>query len=132
MSASLIMTLLFILWGNLDFVQISGCFVMNMCMCWFGDIHELLNMGKPVKEVDWTSFWYGSFCGMVPWLIMFFEIGRAVREVGVDVVPWWVWAFVAEYFLLFFTFPYTMFAQYMQWGKYNNDNYPLLKNGGYL
>ena len=47
-------------------------------------------------------------------------------------ISWWVWAFVAEYFLLFFTFPYTMFAQYMQWGKYNNDNYPLLKNGGYL
>jgi hypothetical protein len=29
-------------------------------------------------------------------------------------------------------FPYTMYAQYNQWGQYNNELYPLLANGGYL
>ena len=75
-SASLIMTLLFALWGNVDFVQLSGCFVLNACMIYFGDLHEVINGNRKPSEVDWTSFIYGSFCGMVPWSMMFYEIYR--------------------------------------------------------
>ncbi len=70
------MTLLFALWGNIDFVQLSGCFVLNACMIFFGDLHEVINGGRKPSEIDWTSFMYGSWCGMVPWMIMFYEIYR--------------------------------------------------------
>lgn len=43
LSASLIMTLLFAIWGNFDLFQLLGCFVMNALMCLFGDLHEVLN-----------------------------------------------------------------------------------------
>lgn len=132
LSASLIMTLLFLLWGNLDWTQVLGCFISNMLMCWFGDMHELMNSGKAKDEVDWSAFWYGSLVGVTPWVMMIIEIVRIFKIFDSSVVPWWVWLFVLEYFLLFFTFPYTMFAQYSQWGKYDNSKYPLLKNGGYL
>lgn len=129
LSASLIMTLLFALWGNLDWVQMSGCFLMNTVMCWFGDMHEVINAGKSPKDIDWTAFIYGGICGMIPWIMMFYEVARIPEA---NLVPWWVWVFVFVYFFLFFTFPATMLVQYLQYGKWNNDNYPLLKNGGYL
>lgn len=129
MSASLIMTLLFALWGNLDFVQLSGCFMTNVVMIWFGDMHEVINAGRKPEDVDWTSFWYGGFCGIVPWLMMFYQIIRIPDD---NEIPWWVWLIVFLYFFLFFTFPGCMLVQYLQWGKWSNDRYPLLKNGGYL
>jgi hypothetical protein len=132
LSASLIMTLLFLLWGNLDWTQVAGCFVSNVLMCQFGDLHELINSGCSKKDVKWSAFYYGAIVGVVPWGMMIMEIIRIFSIYDSSVVPWWVWLFVLEYFLLFFTFPYTMYAQYKQWGKYNNELYPLLKNGGYL
>jgi len=73
-SASIIMTLLFALWGNLDFVQTSGCFVLNMCTMYFGDMHEVLNQGCSKKEVNWSAFWYGAFTGIAPWCVMIYEM----------------------------------------------------------
>jgi len=51
---------------------------------------------------------------------------------GVSGAPWFVWAILVTYFILFFTFPWTMYNQYKQNGKYDNSLYPNLKNGGYL
>jgi hypothetical protein len=47
-------------------------------------------------------------------------------------IPWWVWLAVGEYFVLFFSFPYTLIQQYRQVGKFDNAQYPLLRNGGYI
>lgn len=129
LSSSLIISLLFILFGNFDFVQISGVFVINACMCWFGDLHELMNAGRDPSDVDWSSFIYGSFCGVLPWILMFSAIFRIPNFSD---IPWFVWIFLLEYLVLFFSFPATMLVQYLQVGKWSNARYPLLKNGGYL
>jgi len=128
-SGSLIMTLLFVLWGNFDFVQVSGCFFSQALTMLFGDCMETLNAGKKPSKVDWTPFYYGAVVGVIPWLVM---IGELLRSPNKEDIPVFVWLFVLEYFVAFWIFPYTMLRQYAQWGKYNNDNYPLLDNGGYL
>lgn len=99
-----------------------------------GDCFEVLNAGRKPKDVDWTAFKYSAFFGILPWLILWFEVGRIFYryDIPLDVVPWWVWAFLVEYWLLFWSFPITLFAQYKQWWRYNNDKYPLLKNGGFI
>jgi len=128
-SGSLIMTLLFVLWGNFDFVQVSGCFFSQALTMLFGDLMETLNYGKKPSQVDWTPFLYGAVTGVIPWLVM---IGELLRSPNKEDIPTFVWLFVLEYFVAFWIFPYTMLRQYAQWGKYNNELYPLLDNGGYL
>jgi len=45
--------------------------------------------------------------GILPWLVMWYEVARILRkyEVPLDLIPWWVWAFLVEYWLLFWCFP---------------------------
>jgi hypothetical protein len=104
-SAALIITLLFILWSNLDVFHVTGCFVTAMMNIQFGDTHELLNSGR--KHVTWKSFWYGAYMGILPWIVMWGEVARILvkYEVPLNLIPWWVWAFLAEYWLLFWCFP---------------------------
>lgn len=99
-----------------------------MCTCYFGDLHELYNFGKKPKDVDWSMFIYGSIMGLIPWIIM----GVELQLVAGEYISKFVWVLVTEYWLLFFSFPINMLYQYNQWGKFNNDLYPLLDNGGYL
>lgn len=71
---------------------------------------------------------------MLPWAIMYFNVIRILNRYSIPftLVPWWVWAFMAEYWLLFNCFPIVMYLQFKQWGRYDNSKYPLLKNGGYI
>lgn len=128
-SSSLMIMLIAMLFGVYDvYSQIFiGC--INAAMNLFGDIMEVRNAGKKPEDVDWVPFIYGGIAGSYSWIIIFtFMLGSP----GVDGAPWFVWVILATYIILFFTFPWTMYNQYAQNGKYNNELYPLLKNGGYL
>jgi len=129
LSSSLILSLLFIVWLNFDFVQLSGTFTINACMCLFGDMHERINAGRAPAKVDWTAFTYGSFVGIVSWCWFWYTV---ITSPYVGDYPWYAWAYSISYFVLFFSFPSVMFFQYTQVGKFNNSNYPDLTNGGYL
>merc|ERR1719454_1939733 len=94
----------------------------------FGDLHEILNGNKPSNEVNWRTFWFGGFFGMVPWLVMWYEVVKFVTEYwdflqSKELVPWYAWLFLIEYWLLFWCFPITLVYQSAQRGKYNNDLY---------
>ena len=99
------MTLLFQVWGNLDWGQLAGCFVSKSCTCFFGDLFEVMNAGRKPKDVNWTPYYYGCIMGLLPWAIMIFEL---VSSPNVADIPTFVWIFVAEYFLCFFSFPIVM------------------------
>ena len=90
-------------WGNLDWVQISGCFLINMLMCFFGDLHEVMNAGKKPQDVDWTAFKYGCFAGIIPWLILIFQVGRFIVIYWnyLNYVPKVFWGLLYTYFALF-------------------------------
>lgn len=128
-SGSLIMTLLFIIWGNFDWTQAAGCFFSQALTMLFGDMMEVMNANKKKEDVDWTPYWYGSICGIVPWCVM---IGELIRSPNLSDIPWFVWGFVIIYFLCFWCFPITMYRTFAQLGDYDNSLYPLLDNGGYL
>lgn len=121
--------------------MVTGCFVTSMMCMQFGDTHELLNQKRKnnndsskESKVNWTSYKYGAYMGMLPWLIMWYEVARILikYDVPLNLIPWWVWAFLAEYWLLFWCFPINMLLQYLQWGPFDDKKYPLLKNGGYI
>jgi hypothetical protein len=80
LSSSVIITLLFMLFGNFDFVQVSGVFTINAIVMLFGDMHERINGGKARKDVDWSAFIYGSVCGIVPWCLVFYRISLLTRD----------------------------------------------------
>lgn len=103
LSGSLIMTLLFQLFGNLDWVQLSGCFVTQMATMLFGAMNESLNAGVKKGEVNWIAFKYGMLVGLLPWAII---LNGILRNPNLDRMPKFVWIFIIEYFVCFQTFPY--------------------------
>jgi len=109
LSSSLIITLLFMVWGNFDFVQLSGCFVINWCTIMFGLEHEKMNSNKLPKDVDWSCFYYGALCGAVAWCILW---GNALTDPDRGDYPWFAWAYLIGYQILFFTFPWNLWNQY--------------------
>lgn len=128
-SSSLMICLICMLFGVYDIISLIFIAAVNAAMNLFGDAMELLNAGKPADEVDWTPFIYGCISGAFSWVVIgAFLLGSP----GVDGAPWFVWVILVTYFYMFFTFPWTMYMQYSQKGKYNNALYPDLPNGGYL
>ena len=102
-SSSLMIVITFWAWGNLDWVQLSGCFLINMLMCFFGDLHEVMNAGKKPEDVDWTAFKYGCFAGIIPWLILIFQVARFIVIYWnyLNYVPKVFWGLLYTYFALF-------------------------------
>jgi len=130
LSSSLIICLLYMIWGNFDFVQVSGVFMINWCTIMFGAEFEALNFGKKANEVDWTAFIYGALCGQVTWWILWYKI---VTAADLSAIPIIAWVYIISYQIFFFSFPWNMWNQYRQNGAWNNELYlPNLKNGGYL
>ncbi len=85
---------------------------------------ELQN--QTTKKVDWTSFWFGCFAGLAPWVAVFtYTIGSAS-----DGIPAFVWAILFVYLAAFNTFPINMIFQYAKWGRFN-DRFHGWKNSGY-
>jgi len=76
--------------------------MLNWCCMLFGDQHEVLNSGRLPKNVDWTPVKYGALCGALPWLVMIYELIDMPENAEIE---WWVYLAVAEYFILFLTFP---------------------------
>lgn len=106
LSSSLIIMLLFMVWGNFDFVQLSGVFLINALMCYFGDLFEIINEGKSVAEIDWTAFVYGSLAGAVTWILIWTQVFTSPY---LRFYPWYAFAYLIGYQLFFFTFPINMY-----------------------
>lgn len=108
-SSSLMIVLIAMLFGVYDVISLIMIAAVNAAMNLFGDIMEVMNAGKPKEEVDWAPFNYGAIAGLYSWVIIFaFMVGSP----GVEGAPWFVWAILVVYIILFITFPYTMYNQY--------------------
>jgi hypothetical protein len=75
----------------------------------FGLEHEKLNSNKARDDIDWSCFYYGSMCGAVTWLILW---GNALTDPDNSEYPWFAWAYLIGYQILFFTFPWNLWNQY--------------------
>ena len=120
LSSSVMIVLISTLFGIYDIASLILIFVVNASMNLFGLVMEQLNAGRADGKMNWGPFVWGSFAGLAPWaaiLLYMFGTGNFGQ------VPWFVWAIVATYFVMFNTFPINMILQYKKVGKWKDYLY---------
>lgn len=120
LSSSIMIVLISTLFGIYDIASLILIFVANASMNFFGLLMEQLNPKGKAEKTNWAPFVLGSISGISPWaaiLIYMFGTGNF------DLVPWFVWAIVITYFVMFNTFPINMILQYKKVGKWINYLY---------
>ena len=120
LSSSIMIVLISTLFGIYDIVSLMLIFCLNASMNLFGLVMEQLNSTKNKDKVNWEPFIWGSIAGIAPWIaILTYMFGTG----NFDMVPWFVWAIVATYFVAFNTFPVNMVLQYKKVGKWKDYIY---------
>jgi Heliorhodopsin len=149
LSSSLMVFVIAILCGINDGAILLGIFALNACMNLFGammekqnsllkeyssrfelitikdDLHgktELTDEIKSDYKTDWTSFIYGCFAGIIPWIIMGVYFFTAIRRTNDFIkIPDFVYWIYPTLFVFFNLFAINMALQYFgvwKWKKY--------------
>lgn len=79
---------------------------VNACMNLFGLLQEEINLGNLTQKKKWSPFWFGCFAGIIPWAVIFANLG----ETASAEMPGFVWAVLFSYLAFFNTFPVNMFC----------------------
>lgn len=120
LSSSIMIVLISTLFGIYDIASLVLIFAVNASMNLFGLVMEQLNSLRKPEDVNWGPFIWGSIAGIAPWVaILLYMFGNG----NFEQVPWFVWAIVGTYFVVFNTFPVNMVLQYKQIGKWKNYIY---------
>ena len=112
-SSSLMIVLISMITGVSDIAALLAIFGVNASMILFGLLMEKYETpGKP----SWLSFWFGSFAGIIPWIV----VAIYVLTPGVDgpAPPGFVYGIVISLFLFFNVFAINMWLQYHKVGKW--------------
>ena len=117
LSSSVMIVIIGMLVGIYDLSTLILLFALNATMNLFGLMMELHN--QTTKKTDWTSFIYGSFAGIVPWIVLAMYFMGAVGEYA-DAIPGFVYAILASIFVFFNIFPINMFLQYKKIGPWKD------------
>lgn len=118
-SSSLMIGVIGILCGMFDAPSLILLMALNACMIFFGLVMELHN--QTTKKTDWTSFIYGCFAGIVPWLILGWYFFDAIANVETtNPVPKFVYGILISLFVFFNVFAVNMFLQYKKVGPWKN------------
>ena len=113
LSSSLMIVLISMITGVSDIAALIAIFGVNASMILFGLLMEKYETpGKP----SWLSFWFGSFAGIIPWIV----VAISVLTPGVDgpAPPGFVYGIVISLFLFFNVFAINMWLQYHKVGKW--------------
>jgi len=119
-SSSVMIVLIAIFIGVLDFWSLVMIFALNAITMMFGYLMELLN--QYTEKTNWTPFILGCFTGAVPWVVLFAYFYAAVSSAGTS-PPAFVYAIFFIYFIVFNIFPLNMLLQYKGVGKWKNYLY---------
>ncbi|MHB1345963.1 MAG: heliorhodopsin HeR [Candidatus Humimicrobiaceae bacterium] len=118
LSSSVMIVIIAMLFGVYDLgslILIVGC---NATMNLLGLMMEIHN--QTTEKTNWSAFIIGSIVGIFPWIIilMYFLGGGNYSQ-----IPWFVYAIVASYFVLFNLFPINMVLQYKKIGRWKDYLY---------
>jgi hypothetical protein len=119
-SSSLMVVLIAMLTGIVDFYALMALFGVNSSMILFGVLMERFN-AHGSDRVDWWPFIFGSIAGIVPWAAVAVAIGGSVQE-G-NAVPGFVFGIFVSLFLFFNSFAVNQVLQYRQVGKWRDYLY---------
>lgn len=115
-SASVMIVVIAMLVGIYDIASLILIFALNATMILFGLMMELHN--QTTQRTNWTSFWCGTFAGIVPWIAIFlYLIGSGNGEGG---PPGFVYGIFVSIFLFFNVFAVNMVLQYRKVGPWRD------------
>ena len=118
-SASVMIVVIAMLVGIYDIASLILIFALNATMILFGLMMELHN--QTTEKTNWTSFWFGTFAGIVPWVAIFlYLIGSGNGEGG---PPGFVYGIFVSIFLFFNVFAVNMVLQYKKAGPWKDYLY---------
>jgi hypothetical protein len=117
LSSSWMIVLISMLVGMWDLGALILIFALNATMNLFGIMMEYHNEGK--AKVNWTSFIYGCFAGIVPWIVIMLYFLGAINSAGAK-PPDFVYAIIPTIFVFFNIFALNMFLQYKKVGRWKD------------
>ncbi|UCC59852.1 MAG: heliorhodopsin HeR [Dehalococcoidia bacterium] len=116
LSASVMIVVVAMLVGIYDIATLIVIFALNATMILFGLMMELHN--QTTEKTNWTSFWFGTFAGIVPWIAIFvYLIGSGSGEGG---PPGFVYGIFVSIFVFFNVFAVNMVLQYRKVGAWRD------------
>jgi len=117
LSSSWMIVLIGMLVGMRDVPSLILMFGVNATMNLFGIMMEIHN--QYTKKVDWTSFLYGVFAGIVPWIAIGIYFVSAIGSSDAK-PPAFVYGIVASIFVFFNIFAINMVLQYKKVGPWKD------------
>lgn len=117
LSSSWMIVLIAMLIGMWDITSLVLLFSVNATMNLFGIMMEYHN--QYTERVNWTSFIYGVFAGIMPWVAMGIYFVTALQSSDAR-PPAFVYAIVASIFIFFNIFAVNMVLQYKKVGRWKD------------
>ncbi len=118
LSSSVMIVAIAMLSGVYDVAALIPLFCINATMNLFGLMMELHN--QKTEKTNWTAFIFGSFAGIIPWVIIVLYFWGATQNASVPTFIYYILASLAFFFLLF---PLNMFLQYQKVGRWKDYLY---------
>ena len=120
LSSSLMIVLIGMLVGFWDVGGLILIFGINATMNFFGIMMELHN--QTTGKTNWTSFIFGIFAGILPWVVIVLYFFSSVSSEGAK-PPAFVYAIIPTLFVFFNIFAINMFLQYKKVGRWKDYLY---------
>lgn len=116
LSSSLMIVVIAMLTGLYDIAALLLVFALNATMILFGWMMELHN--QSTTRTNWTSYWFGCFAGLIPWIAVgFYLFGSSP---GPPDFVYWIYG---SMFLFFNVFAMNMVLQYKKVGRWRDYLY---------
>ncbi|MCJ7639185.1 MAG: heliorhodopsin HeR [Euryarchaeota archaeon] len=118
LSSSIMIVAIAMLSGVSDIAALIPLFAINATMNLFGLMMELHNQNT--EKTNWTAFIFGSFAGVIPWIVIFMYFIGATQGSSVPTFIYYILGSLTFFFLLF---PLNMFLQYKKVGRWKDYLY---------
>lgn len=114
-SSSVMIVVIAVLCGVRDIAAIIPLFAINSVMNLFGLMMEKHN--QVTKRTDWTSYIYGTYAGLIPWVVISIYLWGSGEGGRVPDFVYWIYFVIA---IFFFSFAFNMVLQYKKVGKWKD------------
>ena len=118
LSSSVMIVAIAMLSGVYDIAALIPLFAINATMNLFGLMMELHN--QKTEKTNWTAFIFGSFAGLIPWIVIFMYFIGATQG---STVPTFIYYILGSLTFFFLLFPLNMFLQYKKASKWKDYLY---------
>jgi hypothetical protein len=119
-TSSIMIVIIAMLSGLYEVGALLAIIAANAGMNLFGLMMEIHN--QTTERTDWTSFYFGSLVGAVPWIVIIVYFLGAVSG-NTETVPTFVYVLIVVLLVFWITFPLNMVLQYRKVGRWKDYLY---------